>query len=78
LILPRVIYIIGKHYFEAWLVGDRLLLRDFGPYGIMFMKLCVVITVGMANLLWNFGYCGIIFVAVFGTLDFAIILDREF
>jgi hypothetical protein len=30
----------------GWLVGDRLLLlRDFGPYGIIFMNVSVVITV---------------------------------
>jgi hypothetical protein len=30
-------YIISK----CWLVGDNLLLRDFGPYGIIFMTMCV-------------------------------------
>jgi hypothetical protein len=31
------IYIISKFS----LVGDHLLLRDFGPYGIIFMNVCV-------------------------------------
>jgi hypothetical protein len=30
----------------AWLVGDHLLSRDFGPYR-MLMNVCVVITVGV-------------------------------
>jgi hypothetical protein len=25
----------------GWLVGDGLLLRDLGPYGIMFVAMCV-------------------------------------
>jgi hypothetical protein len=33
------------------LVGDNLLLRDFGPYGIIFMNVCVVITVAMVMML---------------------------
>jgi uncharacterized YccA/Bax inhibitor family protein len=31
----------------AWLVGEHLLLRDFGPCGIIFMNACVVITIAM-------------------------------
>jgi hypothetical protein len=33
-----------------------LLFRDFGPYGIIFMNVCVVITVAMAMLLREFGH----------------------
>jgi uncharacterized YccA/Bax inhibitor family protein len=39
------------------LVGDRLLLRDFGPYGIIFMIVCVGITIAMAMLLRDFEPC---------------------
>jgi uncharacterized YccA/Bax inhibitor family protein len=45
------VYIIGKCWLVAWLVGDHLLLRDFGPYGIIFTNMCVVITVAMVILL---------------------------
>jgi hypothetical protein len=37
-------------YDKEVLVGDHLLLRDFGPYGIIFMNVCVVITVAMVML----------------------------
>jgi hypothetical protein len=40
----------------VWLVGDHLLLSNFGPYGI-FMNACVVITVA-AVMLRNFGPYG--------------------
>jgi hypothetical protein len=33
------------------LVGDHLLLRDFGPYVMILTNVCVVITVAMALLL---------------------------
>jgi hypothetical protein len=45
---------------RCWLVGDYLLLRDLGPYGIIFMKICVcvcvcgeggVITIATVNML---------------------------
>jgi hypothetical protein len=36
------------------LFDDNLLLRDFGPYGIVFMDVCVVITVAVVMLLRNF------------------------
>jgi hypothetical protein len=36
-------------------IGDYLLFRDFGPYGIIFMNVCVVTTVAMVLLLRNFG-----------------------
>jgi hypothetical protein len=32
-------------------VGGNLLLRNFGPYGIIFMNVCVIITVSMVMLL---------------------------
>jgi hypothetical protein len=44
------IYIISK----CWLDGDHLLFRDCVPYGIIFMNLCVVITVAMVMLLRDF------------------------
>jgi hypothetical protein len=62
----------------AWLVGDNLLLRDSGPYGIIFMNVCVVITVAMVMLLRNFGPYGKISMTVFTTLDFPVILDGQF
>jgi hypothetical protein len=37
------------------LVGDHLLLIDFGPYGIIFLNMCVVTTVAMVMLLRDFG-----------------------
>jgi hypothetical protein len=51
--------IISKCWFVAWFVGDQLLLRDFGSYGIVFMNAYVVITVAIVNdvkgfrALWN-------------------------
>jgi hypothetical protein len=39
------------------LVDDHLLLRDFGPYGIIFMKVYVVITVTTVMLLRYSGPC---------------------
>jgi uncharacterized YccA/Bax inhibitor family protein len=39
----------------CWLVGDHLMLRDFGPYGIIFINVCVVITVTMLILLSDVG-----------------------
>jgi uncharacterized YccA/Bax inhibitor family protein len=60
------------------LVGDHLLLRDFGPYEIIFMNVCVVITNAMVKLLKDFGPYGIIFMTVFITLDFPVILDGKF
>jgi hypothetical protein len=46
--------------FSGSLVGDHLLLRDFAPYGMIFMNMCVVITVVMAMLLRDSGPYGII------------------
>jgi hypothetical protein len=40
---------------DAWLAGDHLLLRDFGPYVIIFMNVSVVINVPMVTLLRDFG-----------------------
>jgi hypothetical protein len=45
----------------AWFVGDHLLFWDFGPYGIIYMNVCVVITVVMVKLLRDFASYGIIF-----------------
>jgi hypothetical protein len=38
-----------------WVGGDNLLLRHFGPYGIIFVNGCVVITVAIVMLLKDFG-----------------------
>jgi hypothetical protein len=45
-------------------VAMVMLLKDFGPYGIIFMNVNVVITAAMAMLLKDFGPYGIIFVNV--------------
>jgi hypothetical protein len=55
-----------------------LLLRDFGPYGIIFMNMCVVISVAEVMLLRDFGPHGIIFMTVFTDVDFPVILDEQF
>jgi hypothetical protein len=49
---------------QAWLVGDHLLLRDFEPYAIIFMKAYIGLTVAMAMLFGDFGPHGIIFMTV--------------
>jgi hypothetical protein len=46
------------------LVGDHVLLRDFGPYGIIFMNVFVVITVAMVMMFGDFGPHGIIFMTM--------------
>jgi hypothetical protein len=46
------------------LVGDHLLFRDFGTYGIIFMDVCAVITVALVMLLRDFGSYGMIFMNV--------------
>jgi hypothetical protein len=51
-------------YNKQVLVGDNLLLRDFGPYRIIFMNVPVVTTVAMVILLRDFGPYGIIFMSV--------------
>jgi hypothetical protein len=56
------------------LVGDHLLLRDFGPYGIILMNVFVITTVAMVMLLRDFGSFGII--CVFANLDFPAILHN--
>jgi hypothetical protein len=58
------VYIIGKCWQLDWFVGDHILSEDFGPYGIIFMHACVVITVSMVMLLSDFGPCGIIFMSM--------------
>jgi hypothetical protein len=52
----------------AWFIRDNLILRGFGPYKIIFMNVCVVITVAMVMLLRDFGSYGIIFVTT-GSLS---------
>jgi hypothetical protein len=39
----------------GWLVGNHSLATDFGPYGTVFMNVCVVITIAVVMLLQNFG-----------------------
>jgi hypothetical protein len=31
----------SRQVLVGWLIGDHLLLRAFGPYGIIFMTMCV-------------------------------------
>jgi hypothetical protein len=57
-------YILDECWMVFWLIVDYLLLRDFGPYGIKFMNVCVVITVAMVMLLRDFGPCGKIFMTM--------------
>jgi hypothetical protein len=45
------INLCNKQVSVAWFIGDHLLLRDFGPYGIIYMTMCVVIIVDMEMLL---------------------------
>jgi hypothetical protein len=57
-------------------VGDHLLLSDFGPFGIIFMNMRVVITVAVVILLQDFGPYGVIFMTVCLLLYiFPVILD---
>jgi hypothetical protein len=49
---------------KLWLVGDNLLLRDFGLYWIIFMNVCVIITVAMVKILRYFWPYGIIIMTV--------------
>jgi uncharacterized YccA/Bax inhibitor family protein len=56
-----------------------LLSRNFGPYGIIFMNLCVVITVAMVINLRDFGPYGIIFMNMCVVITVAmVILLRDF
>jgi hypothetical protein len=41
-----------------------MLLTDFGPFGIIFLNLCVIITVAMVTILRDFGPCRIIFMTM--------------
>jgi hypothetical protein len=74
------IYLKSKCWLVAWLVGDHLLLRDFAPYGITFMNMCVCCynrcrgnaVKGFWALWYNIYEC------VFTTLDFPVILDGQF
>jgi hypothetical protein len=61
------------------LVGDHLLLQDFGPYVIIFMNACAVTTVTMIMLLRDFGPYGVIFddVCVVTTVTMIMLL-RDF
>jgi uncharacterized YccA/Bax inhibitor family protein len=60
------------------LVGDHLLLRDVGPYGIIFMNVCVVRTVAMVMQLRDFGPYGIIFMMCVAATVATVMLSRDF
>jgi hypothetical protein len=71
---PRNYYL--SFIFKCWLIGDHLLLRNFGLCGIIFMNV-YIITVAMLILLTEFGPYWIIFMTTcFTTLDFPVILDE--
>jgi hypothetical protein len=59
------------------LVGEHLLLRNFGPYGTILMNVCFVITVAMVMLLRDLRPCGTMTVYV-QYFTFPIILDGQF
>lgn len=48
----------------GWLLGYHLLLLDFGPYGITFMNVYIVMTVAMVMLLMYFGPYKLIFMTM--------------
>jgi hypothetical protein len=51
--VPVRIYLYNKQRrLATWVVDHLLILRDFGPYEIIFMNVCVVITVAMVW--WSF------------------------
>jgi hypothetical protein len=66
-----------KSWLIAWFVGDHLLLRECGPNGTI-LVMCVDITVAMAMLLRNSGPYGIIFMTVFNTSRYHVILGGQF
>lgn len=45
-----LLHIISKFRLIGWVVHDRLLLKDFEPYGIILTNVCVVITVATVML----------------------------
>jgi hypothetical protein len=53
---------------------DLLLLKDFGPYGIIFMNVCVLIAVAVIMVLRDLGPYGVIFMTT--SLDFTVTLGR--
>jgi hypothetical protein len=55
-----------------------MLLKGFWALWIIFMNVCVVITVAVVMLLKGFWALWIIFMNVFTTLDFPAILDGQF
>jgi hypothetical protein len=70
-----LIYPYNKQVLVAWLVGDNLLLRNFGPYGIICVccyNPCHGNAVKDFGVLWD-----IIYNCVFTTLDFPVILDGQ-
>jgi hypothetical protein len=59
------------------LVGDHLLLREFGPYWIIFMNVfCYNRCNG--NAVRDFDPNGIFIIICFTTLDFPVILNGQF
>lgn len=45
-------YLYNKQVFVAWLVGSRLLFGDFDIYGIIFLNMCVVISITVIMGFW--------------------------
>jgi hypothetical protein len=45
------LYLHDNKVLLAWLVGDRLLFWNCGPYGVIVMNLCSVLTVAVVMLL---------------------------
>jgi hypothetical protein len=67
--------VISKYsWLVGWLVSDHSLPRGFGPYGIISINVCVVITVAMVMLLMDFGPCGLIFTYVCVVITVAMIM----
>jgi uncharacterized YccA/Bax inhibitor family protein len=59
------------------LVGDHLLLKHSGPYGIIFINVCVVITGTIVTLLTDFEYYTAVF-TVFTILEFPSFLRADY
>jgi uncharacterized YccA/Bax inhibitor family protein len=61
----------------GWSFGVRVLLRDFGPNEIIFMNVCVGISVAMVMLLRDFGPYGVnIYYCAEVREEWAIILNE--
>jgi hypothetical protein len=51
-------------WLAGWSVGYHLLVRNFEPYVMIFMNVCVSISVAVAMLLWDIEFYGIIFMTM--------------